>query len=515
MNIVEPFVRQALARPQLEAIKTGKRTLTYGELLAAVQAFVVRFTEAGVVPGDRVAVLAGPVSQVSATLALAWVGAVSVEIGTDPSKRAGEVVRLGVNFVFHGSGATALSASDMAHPGFKGVCALPRTIQSAAAVPPVAAVLPAQPWRIASSSGTTGLTKGIVYSHEGSLVNLNLLRTVYPVGEGDRVLIAMASNMAFAVHNWLRCLTVGACAHLSLELKPDDVLARIHAEGIHHALVGPGTAWGIAELASAPGSAFGAPPAALRALSVGGARVSLQVQALLRKHVCPEVFVHYGATETHLVAILDTRTHARFPRSSGRLLPWVEAQAVDEEGRPVDAGTVGRLRIRSPFIALGYVGETEEADRHAFRDGWFYTSDVGSVSRDGIVRVRGRSNDVMNVGGQKVDPSVLEEAIQEDEAITDCAVVDLEDAMGRAVVAALIVSSAESIDTEALIQRCAKIGANMVPRIVLRAAKLPRNEAGKVLRDRVRLAIAKSPDAASVLGQARPAPTDNSKRTLH
>lgn len=493
MNLVVPFVRQALSEPGRAALAVGDRTVTYGELLRNVKRFVVRFTAAGVGRADTVAVVAGPVAYVGATLALAWIGAVSVETEGEREQIEDIAKRLRVNFVFY----NGPGGYEFGHEGFKGAAPLQDPVAAKPQrLPGIAAVDPREPWHIALSSGTTGHRKGILYSHEGSLVNVNLSRTVYPVAPDDRVLIGMSVSMGFATHNWLRCLFAGACAVLAKSLASEAILQTLHEDGIVHALVAPGTAAGIARLASAEASRQGTPPAALRALSIGGAKVSPQLQDVLRRHVCPNVFVHYGATETHLVAVLDAPTRERFPESSGRILPWVEVEAVDADDQPLPPGSTGRLRLRSPALALGYVGATGEADLNAFRDGWFYSSDTGAVWMNGIVRVQGRVNDVLNLGGAKIDPAAVEEAIQKDPSITECAVVDVPDGLGQAVLAVLVVSAAEDIDLEGMRRRCAQLSPNCVPRIVLRTERLPRNPSGKVMRAAVRRAVNASPEAA-------------------
>jgi acyl-coenzyme A synthetase/AMP-(fatty) acid ligase len=495
MNIVELFTRQALAGPDRQALQMGDLSLTYGELYETVRRIAAAFAAAGVSRGDTVAVLAPPVRTVTTTLALAWLGAVSVEVSGERAKVEAVVRRLGVNFLFHGTAQNF--AFD--HPGAKGQAGLDALLGGAAThpVPAMAAVEPAQAWRIAVSSGTTGQPKGIAFSHGASVTNVNLLRTVYPAAPGDRVLVAMVAAMSFAAHNWLRCLACGACAVFPKPLEVDAVLRAVHELGITHALVTPGTATEMAMRARDAEGANASPPPALHTLSVGGGRLSPQVQELLRRHVCPNLYVHYGAAETHLVAVLDPQTQQRYPQSAGRLLPWVEAQAVDAEGLPLEPGKRGRLRLRVPTLALGYVAPADEQEARAFRDGWFYSNDVGSVSPDGIVRLAGRTNDVINIGGVKVDPETLEDAIQQDPAITDCAVVDVPNSLGQPVLAVVLVAATRDIDVEALRRRCAGVSA-VWPRLVMHAKELPRNDAGKIMRGALRKAIAASAEARAL-----------------
>jgi acyl-coenzyme A synthetase/AMP-(fatty) acid ligase len=488
MNVAELFVRQALATPQRQALVAGGQAMTYGELYDSVRRLAAAFAAAGVERRETVAVTGSPGNQVASALALAWLGAVSVEGGGESSN---ESVLSGLGVNHHFFSGTQPCAFD--HPEAKGQGSLEGVLAGASpdAAPTVAAVEPAEPWRIAVSSGTTGRPKGIAYSHQASVTNVNLLRAFYPTLPRDRVLIAMPARMGFAVHNWLRCFTVGATAVVAPSLPPEALLRIIHELGVTHALVTPDTAAGMAVHARDAGGAHAAPAASLRALSVGGARVSPQVQALLRQHVCPQLFVHYGASETHLVSVLDPATQKRYPRSAGRLLPWVEAQAVGPDGQPLAPGEPGPLRLRTPTLALGYVRPAGEQEARAFRGGWFYSTDVGTVSPEGIVRLAGRTNDVININGVKVNPEVVEDAIQQDPVITDCAVVDVPNALGQPVLAVALVATTRDIDLDGLRRRCLAVSAPP-PRLVVHVGQLPRNESGKVMRDPLRKSIVAS-----------------------
>src|SRR5688572_17492991 len=103
MNIAEPFLRQALAAPDRPALMAGSRVVSYGTLLANARHVAARLHDAGVRPGDRVAVLTGPIRLITSTLALALLGAVSVEVAGTLSREAVESLakRLGINFLFH------------------------------------------------------------------------------------------------------------------------------------------------------------------------------------------------------------------------------------------------------------------------------------------------------------------------------------------------------------------------------------------------------------------------------
>lgn len=500
MNVVEPFVRQALAFPDRPALVAGPNTLAYGELLKMVRQLGSALRAAGVGPGERVAVVVSrPAANVALTLALAAIGAVSVGVpgGLGAADLEPIMSDIGVAFVLHDRD----EALAFAHPGYKGELRLQALLAAQVAPAGFERLDGRRPWRISLSSGSTGRPKGIEQSHGGTLLNVQLQKTIYPTGPEDRMLVGMGLASAFAVGYWLRCLHSGACAVLRGEPTAQEALRLLHEQPVTHFVTTPLVAMGMADAARQPGSPWASPPPALKFMTVGGAKLAPALFEGLRRHVCPTLVVSYGATEMNLIALLDPETQRHHPGSAGRLAPWVEAQAVDAEGRPLPPGQVGPLRFRTPTMALGYLGAPAQPDASAFRDGWFYSQDVGSVSPDGLVRLSGRANDVINIGGVKVDPERIESVITQDAAVHECVVVDIPGRLGKPVLVAVVVAD-EALDLQSVRRRVAEAGGLYVPDRVLRAQQLPHNEGGKVLRERVRSDVLRQVAAA---GQAEAA----------
>jgi acyl-coenzyme A synthetase/AMP-(fatty) acid ligase len=165
----------------------------------------------------------------------------------------------------------------------------------------------------------------------------------------------------------------------------------------------------------------------------------------------------------------------------GWIGPGIEVQAVDEKHRPLPAGAEGVIRIRSATAVDGYLGDPA-ATAAAFRDGWFYPDDIGSVGADGLLTIAGRTGEVLNVGGLKVSPRRIEEAVLQYEDVAEAAAFLMPGPAGVDEVWAAIVQKRQ-VNMDALHRHCADRLGTSAPRTILVADRLPRNAMGKVPPD--------------------------------
>ncbi|HMK62165.1 MAG TPA: AMP-binding protein, partial [Acidimicrobiales bacterium] len=172
---------------------------------------------------------------------------------------------------------------------------------------------------------------------------------------------------------------------------------------------------------------------ALRIAATGGARVPVDlVRAMRRALRCP-VVVRYTSTE----ASLGTGTQPDDPDevvcgSVGRPVPGVQLTVVDDAGRSVPTGEVGRVRLRSAAAMRGYVGTGVAIDRQATdgvldAEGWLTTGDMGWVGPDGNLRLVGRASEMYIRGGYNVYPSEVEAVLRAHPRVGEVAVVGLDD----------------------------------------------------------------------------------------
>ena len=139
------------------------------------------------------------------------------------------------------------------------------------------------------------------------------------------------------------------------------------------------------------------------------------------------------------------------------------------------------MRARSMEMVSGYV-DNEEATRAHFRDGWFYPGDVGSISAAGEVRVLGRVDDVLNVGGVKVVPEVIEDVLLKVPGVKDVGVFTMED-RGRIGFWAALVEDGP-VDRKAALESVTQRISTVISFVAVNS--IPRNSMGKIQRFELR-----------------------------
>jgi acyl-coenzyme A synthetase/AMP-(fatty) acid ligase len=477
MNLISAIHAQALARPHSPAYM-GRRTVSYSDLMRDVGRAAGALRHAGVKAGDVVAIIeAAPFWHIALTLAVAQLAATSVPLGGTAAAGINEEAaeRCGVDFVIGGDpGIVQRVPRVRAH--FEGAALFTGEAE------PLREIVQAEPgdiWRIGFSSGTTGKAKAIRFSHQSCIARCEVLRDVFVVAPGDRVSVLMPAVLPFASAYWLRTLVQGGTL-----VNFSAALDGIRRFKVNIVVTSTGNAMTMVRVARRAGGVTSQPAESLRALFIGGSSATPALQQLLRRHICPNLNINYGAAEVGVIAISNSQLQLADPLCAGRIVPWMEVQAVDANDQPVGHGVPGRLRLRSPTMSSGYVpGSEDPAAPSAFRDGWYYTNDTGVVSVDGLVHLSGREDDVINLGGAKFPPSRIEKVICRDPAVIECAVVLVHDRLGLPVLGAAVEASGH-FDAQAARQRCrAALGENMTPKDIVQMDSLPRNAAGKVQRD--------------------------------
>jgi len=227
-------------------------------------------------------------------------------------------------------------------------------------------------------------------------------------------------------------------------------------------------------------------PANLTICTVGAPLASvLRERALAR--LATEVIVSYACNEMPFVAV----TRATGSEGAGTVVPWVEAQVVDEQDAPVPPGTVGRIRLREHAMAEGYPDDPEMTARR-FRNGWLYPGDLGLSQGPRRLRIVGREDELMNLGGLKIAPSELEALVLRHATVADIGVCMVPNPEGVDEICVVVADPAHG-DAELLARVTEAFRHNHVGRFhIVKVARVPRNSSGKIERGRLKEIVARA-----------------------
>ncbi|GAA4708618.1 acyl-CoA synthetase [Nocardioides conyzicola] len=196
----------------------------------------------------------------------------------------------------------------------------------------------------------------------------------------------------------------------------------------------------------------------------------------------------YGQTEmSPLATILGPDEQLTHPGSAGRAALNVETRIVDDQDRPVPAGTVGEIAHRSPHATLGYYLDKDKT-AEAFRGGWFHSGDLGYLDDGGRLYVVDRKKDMIKSGGENVASREVEEAIYLLDGVAEVAVFGVDHPRWVEAVAAVVVPKpGAALTPDAVIEHTRSVLAGFkTPKYVVVVDALPKNPSGKILKRELR-----------------------------
>ena len=234
--------------------------------------------------------------------------------------------------------------------------------------------------RIELATGSTGVPKGVVFTHRTMQERLATLDYTYgEMARHDRMMCCIANA------EYRTCLYVLSRGGLYCypELSIDGTARKIALYKIQALVAGPATLAAI--LSSSPSRRSGF--RSLEMIRTMGSRLPLKLAIRVREAMCGRLFNQYGTTETGTIAAAPVEMIDLDAGEVGFLLPGVRVELTDPDGAPVSSGA-GFLRVRSAQVASGYFGTS--ADAPSFEGGAFHSRDLASLSPDGRITLIGR-----------------------------------------------------------------------------------------------------------------------------
>ena len=228
---------------------------------------------------------------------------------------------------------------------------------------------------------------------------------------------------------------------------------------------------------------------ALKFCNSGGAALPVEVLRGFDERYKVNVLEGYGLSETSPVATFNVPWKEKKAGSIGEAIWGCEVRIFDDADRELPRGEVGELVIRGYNVMKGYY-KRPEATEEAFRSGWFHSGDLGTMDEDGFIRIVDRKKDLIIRGGFNVYPREVEEVLYTHPRVREAAVVGVpHEKHGEEVKACISLhASDEAAPTEAELVAWSKkqLAASKYPRIFEILDELPKGSTGKILRRELR-----------------------------
>jgi len=342
------------------------------------------------------------------------------------------------------------------------------------------------------TGGTTGAPKAVMYSVDNFMASKDLHFAIAdPVrARATRLLhfglISHASGIVF-----FPVLFKGGCSLTMNDRSMATWCRTVEREKVTATLMVPSMLYRLLEAPEARESDL----SSLDTIYYGASPMSPTRLKQLRERF-GDIFVQIYAGSEHagMVTCLSKAEHRPDPNgdeshfaSAGRIVPGVEVQIVDRDGRRLPDGHDGEIWMRSRAICLGYLDEPEKTAEE-FCEGYWKSGDFGRIDGNGYLYVLDRVKDTIRCNDRNVYPSVVEAALSAHPAVMMSAVVGITDPhCGEYVHAAVVLRAGESVDVEELMRFLRpRLPDNDLPRSIEFASSLPMTPVGKVLRRALR-----------------------------
>jgi acyl-CoA synthetase (AMP-forming)/AMP-acid ligase II len=469
------------------------RTLTYGQLAGGVRRVAAGLAARGFAKGDVFAIFLPNLPEYAlAFYGVAAAGGISTTIS--PLYTADELTRqLGdakarflvtvPPFLDKALEAAGRSGVEEVFVLGEGEGATPfASLLSASEEPPAVAVDPATDLvALPYSSGTTGISKGVMLTHRNLVANLCQGAPTLLAGEGERLIAVLPF---FHIYGLVVLMASALSRGSTLVTMPrfdlEQFLSLLQDQRITRAYLAPPIVLALAKHPLVDNYDL----SALTSVFSGAAPMDASLERACADRLGCDVMQGWGLTETSPVVTTNYNTPAGpQPGSVGVPIPNTEMRVVDPAtGADVSRGETGELLVRGPQVMKGYLNAPDATAAMLDPDGWLHTGDLGRIDEQGYVYIVDRVKELIKYKGLQVAPAELEAVLLSHPEVADAAVVRSPDEEAGEVPKAFVVTRSP-VDPEELMAFVAeRVAPHKRVRRVEFVDEIPKAASGKILR---------------------------------
>ncbi len=337
---------------------------------------------------------------------------------------------------------------------------------------------PDKPRFVILTSGTTGTPKGAQRSSPDGLLAIAALIDKIPFRSRETMMIAAPLFHSWGFFHFIMSLPTASTMVLRRRFDPEETLRAAQESRAQVLAAVPVMIQRILDLPDETLASYDL--SSLRIASLSGSALPGELAIEWMDRFGDNVYNLYGSTEVAYATVATPEDLRAAPGTAGRPPRGTTVRIVDEAGREVPQGEVGRIFVGNEMSFEGYTG----GGGKEVIDGLLCSGDVGHIDSGGRLFIDGRDDEMIVSGGENVFPREVEDLLADHEAVVEAAVIGVDDAeFGQRLKAFVVVRAGAEIDDEGLRAHVkANLAAYKAPREVEFLDELPRNATGKVLK---------------------------------
>lgn len=481
-SIVEAVASAAARKPDTVAVIAERQEITYGELWKEIRGFAAYIQSLGLEKGARIIVkakhsiwyvvacfgthLSGCVfAPVEKTIGVEGLKDIARQLS--PAMIISDVNVESGEFITVDSSSVRALAAESFKEGLKFDFPQPEDLCD-----------------ILFTTGTTGKSKGVMLTHESTVVMADGYRTGNKISEDNVYLIPGPVNHVGGIRRVYVSMLTGTTA----VLLDGFVNLKLFFEYIRDYHV----------------TSIQMPPSAVRLVLLlaseklakcagqidfiqTGTTVFPKADMERLRELLPSarLYFAYGTSETGTISLLEYSKDNKEMGCVGKPMAHSRVFIVDGDGKEIRSSRdcPGRIAVSGPYLMSGYYNEPE-LTKEILTNGVLYTNDLGYFDEDGYLYVLGRRGDVINIGGLKIAPAEVEDTAIRFLGIAECACFAAQDRSGNTVLKLDIV---EKPETNIQIMELHKhlrghLEAFKVPKLIEKVSEIPKTANGKIDR---------------------------------